>query len=304
MLAAVDIGSNGVRLLIKHAPRGESEPLFVKDLLVRVPLRLGEDVFEHGKIRDEKEEDLISLMKAYKHLMRVYGVEHYMVCATAAMREAKNADRIIEHIEDEVGFKVRVLCGEEEAQFIYGNHLKKLDSSAQDYLYVDVGGGSTELNHVVNGSLVLSQSLDVGTVRMLQGRVESQVWKKLDAALAKIRRVKGDRNITLVGSGGNINRLYRIARLPGGADVPFPLPVLEALHAELTSLSPSARAEHYNLREDRADVIVPAGSLFIRIARAVGAGEILVPTLGLADGIVQTLYDGLRAQGSIKKARI
>lgn len=298
-LGAIDIGSNAVRLLIKHAHPGDVAPEFVKDLLVRVPLRLGDDVFSDGHIPDSKVRDLIRVMKAYQHLMRVYNVVDYRACATAAMREAKNSDRVIQRVKKHTDLKIEIIKGEEEAHLIYGNHYKQLDTDVTDFLYVDVGGGSTELNFVHCGELSFSRSYDIGTVRMLRGRVTKKTKLSFQEDLDAINARRGDREVILVGSGGNINRLYRIAHVP--AKDPLAIDALRSLQNQLEAMSVQQRAEKYQLREDRADVIVPAGKIFLHIADALDSKKILVPTLGLADGIIRELFLDLRTNSQRNK---
>lgn len=292
-LAAIDIGSNAVRLLVKHAVKDSEEVELVKDLLVRVPLRLGDDVFSDGSISSGRASDLVSLMKAYKHLMRVYRVQHFRACATAAMREAKNSKAVVQKVRRDTGVAIEVIDGDEEADLIYGTHIQSLETDAQDYLYVDVGGGSTELNFVQGGEQVFKRSFDIGTVRMLHGKVSDDTYATFEASLLAILALRGEdpKPLSIVGSGGNINRIYRIAHLRGLNKEPLPVETLRDIHVHLSSLTPKERALRYNLREDRADVIVPAGAIFVQIAEAVGSHQVLVPSLGLADGIIRNLYE-------------
>lgn len=293
-LGAIDVGSNAVRLLIKHAVEGdEGKVEFVKDLLVRVPLRLGDDAFVRGEISKRRISDLVSLMKSFKHLMHLYRVDDYRVCATAAMREAKNAKEVVQRVRRDTGMVIEVIDGTQEASLVYGTHMQELETQDHDYLYVDVGGGSTELNFVQKGKLIYSESFNIGTVRLLHGKVSAETEEAFVKGLKKIRSLRGDCStpLSLVGSGGNINRLYRIAHLRGLSHEPLPLTTLRELHEHLVSMTPEERAVRYSLREDRADVIVPAGLIFIQVAETVGSEEILVPTLGLSDGIVRNLYD-------------
>ena len=207
--AAIDIGSNAVRLLIKSTGRdGEAHGL-KKELLVRVPLRLGFDVFAKGEVSDKKREDLVRLMKAYRHLIRIYDVDRLRACATSAMRDARNGPDIIREIRKETGIDIEIIAGSEEARIVYNNHIESRDGTSGRYLYVDVGGGSTELNYLDNGMLVASGSFNIGTVRILTGKVRPEEWNALHRFIEE--NVVHGEDLAIIGSGGNINKLYKMA---------------------------------------------------------------------------------------------
>ena len=269
--AAIDIGSNAVRLLIKREDPDTDRPelLLKKLLLLRVPLRLGFDVFSKGEISDKKAENLVRLMKAYKQLMKIYEVDRLRACATSAMRDAANGPEILKKIKKESDIDIDIINGEEEARIVYNNHLERggLDSGA--FLYVDVGGGSTELNFMVNGRLVASRSYNIGTVRILTGKTRRTEWDGMNDFLSSL--ASNYPQITIIGSGGNINKLYRLAE-------------------RLKPLSIEQRIDRYGMRNDRADVIIPAAEIFLTVASTVDADTIVVPTIGVADGIIDGLF--------------
>lgn len=284
--AAIDIGSNAVRLLIK---RDEEKCRYLdKLLLVRVPLRLGFDVFSKGEISDKKADDLGRLMRSYELLMKIYRVDRMRACATSAMRDAKNGSEIIKKIAAKTGIKVEIITGAEEARIVYFNHLGRGFDSKGNFLYVDVGGGSTELNLLTNGELKLSESFNIGTVRMLTDSVKAKTWSDLSDTCLSLGRKYPD--ITLVGSGGNINKLYKLAG--GNKKKEISVEALQGIYEDLLPLSVEERMVRYSMRPDRADVIIPAAKIFLTIARLTGAKNILVPVIGVADGII----DGMMKQ--------
>ena len=284
--AAIDIGSNAVRLLIK---RDEEKCRYLdKLLLVRVPLRLGFDVFSKGEISDKKADDLVRLMRSYELLMKIYRVDRMRACATSAMRDAKNGSEIIKKIAAKTGIKVEIITGAEEARIVYFNHLGRGFDSKGNFLYVDVGGGSTELNLLTNGELKLSESFNIGTVRMLTDSVKAKTWSDLSDTCLSLGRKYPD--ITLVGSGGNINKLYKLAG--GNKKKEISVEALQGIYEDLLPLSVEERMVRYSMRPDPADVIIPAAKIFLTIARLTGAKNILVPVIGVADGII----DGMMKQ--------
>lgn len=288
--AAIDIGSNAVRLLIKRI--NESENLdskrLNKVLLLRVPLRLGFDVFSLGSVSETKAVKLRRLMKAFRQLMKVYEVTDYRACATSAMRDASNGREVIKKIKQETDIVIEVIDGEEEARMIYNNHMECLEDRTGNYIYVDVGGGSTEINFLVNGQLVQSLSYNVGTVRLLSGAVREDTWQRMKNDLARL--TADFPQVNIIGSGGNINKLYRLAEKKDKKQQRLSIAQLQKLYDELSPLTPEQRMEQYGLKADRADVIVPAAQIFLTIADVVKADYVHVPVIGLADGIIDTLY--------------
>jgi exopolyphosphatase/guanosine-5'-triphosphate,3'-diphosphate pyrophosphatase len=287
-LAAIDIGSNAARLLINEVKDGEGgEPEFVKLNLVRVPLRLGFDVFDTGMISRSRADMLIETLKSYRHLLNAYGVEHFTACATSAMRDARNAHEILQRARIETGIDVEVVSGEKEAALIYENHIAESFGRSGSYLYIDVGGGSTELTLFTNGHLQSKRSFDIGTIRLLKDMVSAAKWEEMKEHLKE--QTKGLKDVRAIGSGGNINKVFSLSRRKEGK--PLELDQLRDYHRELGSISVERRMQLYKLREDRADVIVHALTVYINAMRWAGCQEIYVPKIGLADGLIHHLYD-------------
>lgn len=294
-LAAIDIGSNAARLLINdviQTPKGTPE--FVKLSLVRVPLRLGFDVFETGAISEEKANKFVTTIKAYKHLLDVYEVEHLITAATSAMRDASNAGEIIQRVKAEAGIEIRVISGEEEATYIYENHFADNLNSVESYLYIDVGGGSTELTFFSDGKLVTQQSFNIGTIRLLKNQVSQEHWTEMRNFIRE--KLKGYHHITAIGSGGNINKVFSLSKRKEGK--PLSLELLRNYYKEFSALTVQQRISIYHLREDRADVIVPALLIYINVMNWADSEEIFVPKIGLADGLIHLLYDKVRSSAA------
>jgi len=287
-LAAIDIGSNAARLLIKdiHFDK-QNKPEFIKSNLVRVPLRLGFDVFETGEISEAKVENILNTIKAYKHLLEVYGVKHLKACATSAMRDAKNGIEIIKRVKDETGIEIEILSGENEASMVYENHVPDNLPKEISYLYIDVGGGSTELTFFSNGELVFKQSFNIGTIRLLKHQVSEAQWDEMKSFIKT--ETKNSKLIMAIGTGGNINKVFSLSKRKEGK--PLSLDLLRDYYKQLSSLSLSDRMSAFKMREDRADVIVPALLIYINVLKWAGANEILIPKIGLADGLIHKLYD-------------
>jgi exopolyphosphatase/guanosine-5'-triphosphate,3'-diphosphate pyrophosphatase len=287
-LAAIDIGSNAARLLISEVViNNQGDPSFIKLNLVRVPLRLGFDVFESGEISKEKIGMILQTMRAYKHLMSAYGVKSVKACATSAMRDASNAEDIIRKVKLETGIAIEVISGDAEATLIYENHIAETMDKGRSYLYIDVGGGSTELTFFSEGKLVVKESFNIGTIRLLKNMVNDEQWNRMKEFLKT--KVRGQKNVTAIGSGGNINKIFSLSKRKEGK--PLTLELLRDYHKELSNFSIEERIQVYKLREDRADVIVPALLIFINVMRWIDCEEIYVPKIGLADGLIHHLYD-------------
>ncbi len=289
--AAIDIGSNAVRLLIKEATPSPDHTVchLNKALLVRVPLRLGFDVFTSGAISPAKAKDLCRLIKSFRHLLHIYSVCSYRACATSAMRDSSNGKEIIKKIKKATSIDIEIIDGQEEASLIYLNHIDLAEASAGNYMFVDVGGGSTELNLLAGGQLLHSSSFNIGTVRMLSGAVHDSTWQQLETTLRQISSSLPDINI--IGSGGNINKLFRLATTKKNKHTQqLPVSSLQTIYSQLLPLTPLQRQHQFNLKPDRADVIVPAAEIFLRIASILHSQYISVPVIGLADGIIDALY--------------
>ncbi|WKB80731.1 Ppx/GppA phosphatase family protein [Cellulophaga omnivescoria] len=286
-LAAIDIGSNAIRLLIHNIIEAKDKKTeFRKSSLVRVPIRLGEDSFTVGEISDRNVERMIDAMKAFKLLMNVNGVESYMACATSAIREANNGYEVIEKIRDEAGVNIEVIDGKKEAAIIASTDLKELINNDQAYLYIDVGGGSTEFTVFSEGKLVASKSFKIGTVRLLNDMVGVKVWNQLEEWIKLY--TKDLSKVSIIGSGGNINKLHKMS----GRKIGEPLSYiwLNAQYHFLESMSYEDRVSELGLNQDRADVIIPATRVFLSSAKWSGAKKIHVPKIGLSDGMIKTLY--------------
>lgn len=285
--AAIDIGSNAIRLLTHNVIEENGKPTqFRKSTLIRVPVRLGEDSFTVGEISEHNVARLVKTMKAFKLLMEVSGVENYRACATSAMREANNGNEVIATIATESGIKVEVIDGKQEAAIIAATDLKEIIRPDQSYLYIDVGGGSTEFTLFANGKIKLSKSFKLGTVRLLNNMVGVGTWDKLQEWIST--HVRNSSKLSIIGSGGNINKLHKMS----GRKVGQPLSYiwLNAQYHFLESLSYDERISELGLNPDRADVIIPATRIFLSAAKWSGAKKIHVPKIGLSDGIIKELY--------------
>ena len=287
--AAIDIGSNGVRLLIANViVFKKKEALFKKSSLVRVPIRLGEDVFMQGIISEKNKLRMTDAMKAYQLLMKVYGVERFKACATSAMREAENSAEIVAYIHENSGVKIDVIDGEKEAEIISSTDLRQLIKNDKSYLYVDVGGGSTEFTFFSKGEILESRSFPLGTVRLLDKKVDDQVWE--DAKKWVKKRSKDFKKISLIGSGGNINKIYKMSgKLPGKS---LSFVYLNSYYNFLSQMTYNQRITELDLNPDRADVIIPATKIYLSAMKWSDAAKIYVPKIGLSDGIIKSLYLG------------
>ncbi len=290
-LAAIDIGSNAARLLISEVTIGAGgKNEFNKLNLIRVPLRLGFDVFEKGEISREKTGMVLQTMKAYKHLLNAYQVTHFKACATSAMRDARNSEDIIRKVRMETGIEIEVISGSFEASLIYENHIAENMATDAAYLYVDVGGGSTELTFFDKGKLVFKESINIGTIRLLKDQVNETNWNVMKEFLRK--NTKGYTNIVAIGSGGNINKIFSISKKKDGK--PLNIELLRDYYKEFSSVNLEERIRIYKLRSDRADVIVPALQIYINVMRWAEAKDIYVPKIGLADGLIQHLWEEVK----------
>jgi len=287
-LAAIDIGSNAARLLICEVrENGNDSPEFQKLNLVRVPLRLGFDVFEFRQISYAREEMLVDTIKAFKLLMDVHQVDFMTACATSAMRDASNGPEIIERIKNETGVNIHIISGDTEAEYIYGTRLMERNIPAKSFLYIDVGGGSTEITLFENGELVYKSSHNIGTIRILKNQVSDDQWNIMKADIRKLVKNKTGKMVA-IGSGGNINKVFSLSKKK--EDKPLYLDTLKDYYKELSSVTVAERIRLYKLKEDRADVIVPALLIYINVLKWAEIEEIYVPKIGLADGLIRNLY--------------
>lgn len=294
-LAAIDIGSNAARLLVSDVISGlQDVPEFIKVALVRVPLRLGFDVFDKGEISAARADKIIKTIKSYKLLLEVYEVKHLKACATSAMRDAVNAAEIIKKVKAETGIEIHIISGQEEASLIYENHIAENMTSEESYLYIDVGGGSTELTFFSDSKLIFKESFNIGTIRLLKNQVSEASWDKMKEFIRT--KTKGYHHVSAIGSGGNINKIFSLSKRKEGK--PLQLDLLRDYYKEFSNLSLPQRISLYKLREDRADVIVPALLIYINVMRWADAEEIYVPKIGLADGLIHTLYEEVKQQAT------
>ena len=291
ILAAIDIGSNAARLLISDVQKvNDGKPTFNKLNLVRVPLRLGFDVFGSKIISPEKELMLVETMKSFRHLMNAYNVEALKACATSAMRDAQNAQEIIATVQKEAGILIEVIDGDMEANLIYENHVAENMDSDHSYMYIDVGGGSTEISFFSNGILTYKKSFNIGTIRIIKNMVTTAHWEELKNTIKAV--TKDQKAVVAIGSGGNINKVFSLSKRKEGR--PLPLELLKEYLDELEPMTIKQRILKYSLRDDRADVIVPALQIYVNAMRWAGAVEIYVPKIGLVDGLIQHLYEEVK----------
>lgn len=293
ILAAIDIGSNAARLLITDVTEyKDGTQDYTKLNLLRVPLRLGFDVFANGIISHQKVEKLIDTMKAYQLLMKIYNVEDVRACATSAMRDAANGPIVVERVKELTGIDINIISGREEANIIYETHIAENMVKDQSYLYIDVGGGSTELTMFSKNQIVFKESFNIGTIRMLSDKVSEAQWEHMKWFVKN--HTKDYEPVIAIGSGGNINKIFSISKRKDGR--PLNLELLKDYYKELSSSTVPERMHLYNLREDRADVLVPALQIYTSVMRWAGAEEIYIPKIGLADGLIKLMYQERKAK--------
>ena len=286
IFAAIDIGSNAMRLLFCRAYEVNGKPHFSKEELIRLPIRLGEDVFLYGKISEKKIEKLVTAMRGFHEIIKVYEVDAFRAVATSAMRDASNSAEIIDLIKKETGLQIEIIDGKLEAQLVFSNHIEEMLNPKHAYMYIDVGGGSTELTLYHNQKVISSKSFNIGTVRMLLNKVEKDEWEALKDWIKKA--TLGIHPIHAIGSGGNINKIYKMTKKENNN---ISYSKLKGIHDMLNSYTYEERIEVLGLKPDRADVIVHASKIFITIMKIGEMETIFVPQIGLSDGIVHELYD-------------
>lgn len=287
--AAIDIGSNAMRLLITNIVEQEGgAPQFNKSALIRVPIRLGQDAFTVGEISEENIDRMVDAMNAFKLLMKVYKVEKYKACATSAMREAYNGKEVAEIVSERSEVEIDIIDGKNEASIIASSDLHTLLRTDQTYLYVDVGGGSTEFSLFSEGKMVASKSFKNGTVRLLNNMVNEIVWEEIEKWIKCI--TEEYENVILIGSGGNINKIFKLSGKR--EDKPLSYVYLSSQYQYLSSLTYEQRVAVVGLNTDRADVIIPALKIYLNAMKWSGARQVFVPKIGLADGIVKAMYYG------------
>jgi len=285
--AAIDVGSNAVRLLIADISKSEGKYKYKKNTLIRVPLRLGDDAFLDHHISERKAGDLVKTMSAFKSLMDVYHVSEYLACATSAMREASNGQDIVKMIKAQTDLNLEIIEGQREANIIYANHIEADLDENKTYLYIDVGGGSTELSVFVKGVPEASRSFNIGTIRMLDNQDKEETWDEMKEWVKE--HTKNYKQLAAIGTGGNINKLFRMSDEKDGA--PLSIQKLNALYNKLTSYSLKERIHELGLNPDRADVIIPASEIYLTLMKWTGIKQIFVPKVGMADGIIKLLIE-------------
>lgn len=290
ILAAIDIGSNAARLLICEVVKNDETTAFNKLNLIRIPLRLGFDVFEKGYIGFRKKKMLINTIDAFSALMKVYEIDHYIACATSAMRDASNSKEIIKEIKAETGIKLDIITGDLEAEIIYENHIAELLDVNKSYMYIDVGGGSTEVTLFHKSTVAFQKSFNIGTVRILTDKVMDATWEDLKQTLKEIGKTYP--KMIAIGSGGNINKIFSMVN--SKTMKTLPIEVIREFYRVLEPMTVEERMHTYNLKRDRADVIVPALHIYANIMKWANIEEIHVPRIGLADGLINHLYEQVK----------
>lgn len=287
-LAAIDIGSNGARLLIKNFRETEDGTQQISRVMyMRVPLRLGSDVFTLGKISKERMLMMKHMLKAFKQIMKLNQVDGYRACATSAMRDAENGKKVLNKLRKSTGIDIEIINGREEARLLCNNIVENIGSAKGNYAYIDVGGGSTEISLLHDGVLTHSQSYNIGTLRMLGGKVSKETIEKMKSDLKEFAKSLPD--IRIIGSGGNINKLFKLTHSKREGRF-ITVDEIKGLYEQMKVLSVEERIEQFGLKVDRADVIIPAAEIFITAAEALGCDMVQVPNISLADSIVDGFY--------------
>lgn len=291
--AAIDIGSNAIRLLFGNVYEGKNAPIFKKADLVRVPLRLGEDAFLRKKISPENIEKLLMVMRAFRNLIDFYAPEGLRACATSAMREASNGPEIVARIAKETGLNIEIIDGKTEAKVIYSNHAAELLDEDNDYLYIDVGGGSTELTLFSRNEIVASRSFNIGTIRLLNDLVTKELWNEFKDWIRENTR-EHKRPLSAIGTGGNINKIFKMSRKKQNR--PLSYGKLKQMFDFLDAFTLDERVKILGLNPDRADVIIPAAKIYLTVMKTADISRIFVPQIGMADGLIHLLYEEHKAK--------
>jgi exopolyphosphatase / guanosine-5'-triphosphate,3'-diphosphate pyrophosphatase len=283
-----------MRLLFGNVYDSPTGPIFKKADLVRIPIRLGEDAFLHKKISEEKIEKFILAMRAYKNLIDFYQVEDFKACATSAMREAKNGKEVVDRVFKETGIQIEIIDGKKEAEIIYSNHIAESMDPASNYLYIDVGGGSTELTIFSKNQPAVSKSFNIGTIRLLNELVTKEQWNEFKEWIK--REAAPFHPLQAIGSGGNINKIFKMSRKKQNRPLSFAK--LKEMHEFLEAFTLQERIEILGLNPDRADVILPAGRIFLTVMKNANIDRIYVPQIGMADGLIHLLYENYMARNA------
>jgi exopolyphosphatase/guanosine-5'-triphosphate,3'-diphosphate pyrophosphatase len=290
--AAIDIGSNAIRILIANVVQEVGEhPVYMKSEMIRVPIRLGQDSFTVGEISKKNMKRVVKAMKAFRLIMKVNGVKHYMACATSALRESNNADELVALVKKKAKIKIEVIDGRKEAEIISNTTILNDFGQNLNYLYVDVGGGSTEFSVLQGGKRIVSKSFKTGTVRMINNMVNEKVWLEIEKWIQT--HTAGIEKIALLGSGGNINKVFKLSNTKEGK--PLTYIKINTFYQDLKKLTYEQRILKYNLNLDRADVILPALEIYLKALKWSGASKVFVPKIGLADGMIKMMYKKFNA---------
>lgn len=291
-LAAIDIGSNAIRILIANVVQEVGEhPVYMKSEMIRVPIRLGQDSFTVGEISKKNMKRVVKAMKAFKLIMKVNGVKHYMACATSALRESNNAVELVARVKKKSKIKIEVIDGRKEAEIISNTTILNSFGQNRNYLYVDVGGGSTEFSLLQDGKRIVSKSFKTGTVRMINNMVNEKVWFEIEKWIQT--HTAGIEKIALLGSGGNINKIFKLSNTKEGK--PLTYIKINTFYQDLKMLTYEKRILKYNLNLDRADVILPALEIYLKALKWSGANKVFVPEIGLTDGMIKMMYKKFNA---------
>ena len=290
--AAIDIGSNAIRILIANIIQTEQDVVFQKNSLIRSPVRLGEDSFTVGEISPKSLKRFVKTMKAFKLLMNIHGVSHYKAFATSALREANNSSYVIKTVKKKAGIKVEIIDGTKEAEIISNSKISEFINTQKTFLFVDVGGGSTEFTFINEGIHIVSKSFKIGTVRLINNLIDDRVWIGIENWIKK-NSMKYEK-ITLMGSGGNINKLFKLSNIKEGK--PLSKIKLSQLFKQLEKLNYEERVLKFELNPDRADVIVPAARIYLKALEWSGGQKIYVPRFGLSDGMIKYMYKSFNSR--------
>lgn len=286
-LATIDIGSNAARLLIVDATVNKKRVTeFNKLNFVRLPLRLGFDVFETGEIGHEKARLFFDAMRVFKDIITFYDVKYVKACATSAMRDARNSHKLTEKVKREIGLNIEIISGDQEASIVHDTHIAENMDREHGYLYINVGGGSTDVIFYVDGKMRYKKSFDIGTIRVFKNQISESLWSKIKTELKT--HIKSPLPLVAIGSGGNINNLFSLTKKKEGK--PLSLDLLKEYHEAFSALSIQERMHNYGMREDRAVVIVPALQIYINMMRWTHIKSIYVPKIGVVDGLARELY--------------
>ncbi|MFM2385802.1 MAG: hypothetical protein RL660_559 [Bacteroidota bacterium] len=291
ILAAIDIGSNAARLLITETSVYKDGELDYNKLnLVRVPLRLGFDVFGTSVLSEDRIQALIDTMIAFKHLMKIHKVQHVKIAATSALRDAQNREEVVARVEKESGLHINIISGDEEANLLFESHAAERIINSNHHLYIDVGGGSTELTLFYKGEVEFKHSYNIGTIRFLTNTIDDAEWQTMKQQTKAIGRTY--RNVDAIGSGGNINKLHSLTKTKEGK--PLPLTTVKHWHEKLSPMTKQDRMHTFGLKDDRADVIVPALLIYSCVMKWAGCEAIYVPKIGVADALIRVLYNEVK----------